>query len=271
MKIKFIKSTWGMTEITLEEKFKSIKNAGFDGVEMGFPENRNDQKKFNDLLKKYNLIFVAQQWSAGKNKKEHIKSFKQQFIQNAKFNPVFVNSHTGADYFSFEENLEILKESYLIANDIGIKLIHETHRGRCLFYPEITSKYLKALPELKLTADFSHWCCVTESMLNNHQYFLNEALKNSDHIHARIGYEEGPQVSDPRAPEWKKHLEIHLSWWKKIIKYHTGNSSDFITITPEFGPPNYMNTLPYTKQPVADLWDINLFIKDFLKQKLKDI
>ena len=33
-----------------------------------------------------------------------------------------------------------------------------------------------------------------------------------------------------------------------------------MTFTPEFGPPGYMPTLPYTKQPVADLWELNAWM-----------
>lgn len=28
-------------------------------------------------------------------------------------------------------------------------------------------------------------------------------------------------------------------------------------MTPEFGPDNYLHTLPFTREPVADLWEIN--------------
>jgi len=33
-----------------------------------------------------------------------------------------------------------------------------------------------------------------------------------------------------------------------------------MTFTPEFGPPTYMPALPYTRQPVADLWDICMYM-----------
>jgi hypothetical protein len=30
----------------------------------------------------------------------------------------------------------------------------------------------------------------------------------------------------------------------------------------------HMPALPYTRQPVADLWEVNLFMKDLLKERL---
>jgi sugar phosphate isomerase/epimerase len=234
MKILFMKSLWGMTEKTLDEKFQRIKDGGYDGIETGSPESEKEQNEFGGLLEKYDLKFIAQQWSQGKNREEHIKSFEQQLIRNAKFNPLLINSHTGRDYFSFDENLEIIKASYEIAEKKGVKLLHETHRGRFPFYPRITSEYLRSFGKLKLTADFSHWCCVSETLLEGQDEFLSAAIKNSEHIHGRIGHKEGPQVSDPRAPEWQNNLEIHLNWWKEIVENHKAKGSEFLTITPEF-------------------------------------
>jgi sugar phosphate isomerase/epimerase len=268
MRILFMKSLWGMTEKTLEEKFQRIKNAGYDGIETGSPEDEKSQDEFGNLFIKYDLKFVAQQWSQGKNAEEHIKSFEEQFNRNAKFNPILINSHTGRDYFSFEENMEIIKASYEIAEKKSIKLIHETHRARFSFYPRITSEYLRSFNKLKLTADFSHWCCVSESLLEAQDEFVSVAIDNSEHVHGRVGHKEGPQVNDPRAPEWENNLEVHLNWWKRIVENHKAKGSEFLTVTPEFGPPDYMMTLPYTRQPLSDLWDVNLYIKNLLSEEL---
>ncbi len=39
-------------------------------------------------------------------------------------------------------------------------------------------------------------------------------------------------------------------------------------ITVEFGPPNYMVTIPFSKMPVTDLWEANLYMREMLKTKL---
>ncbi len=35
-----------------------------------------------------------------------------------------------------------------------------------------------------------------------------------------------------------------------------------VYMEPEFGPDPYLQALPFTKQPVADLWDVNNWVKD---------
>ena len=37
-------------------------------------------------------------------------------------------------------------------------------------------------------------------------------------IHARVGYEEGPQVPDPAAAEYAAEVVCHMGWWEAIMK-----------------------------------------------------
>ena len=82
--------------------------------------------------------------------------------------------------------------------------------------------------------------------------------KHAHHIHARVGYDQGPQVPHPAAPEYRGALDSHERWWSAIWDVHaTQQHREFTTMTPEFGPDGYLHTLPYTKAPVADLNNIN--------------
>jgi hypothetical protein len=75
------------------------------------------------------------------------------------------------------------------------------------------------------------------------------------HVHARVGYEQGPQVPHPAAPEFRAALEAHERWWDAIWAAHA--THDFTTMTPEFGPDGYLQSEPFTGVPVADLDLIN--------------
>ena len=71
---------------------------------------------------------------------------------------------------------------------------------------------------MKLIADFSHFCVVSESNLEDQKELLERVLPNIKHIHARVGFEQSPQVNNPFAPEWENHLNRYMNWWKKIIE-----------------------------------------------------
>ena len=91
-------------------------------------------------------------------------------------------------------------------------------------------------------------------------------LDRVHHIHARIGHPEGPQVNDPRAPEWEKIVNTHLGWWDKVAERKKKNG-ERLTILTEFGPPDYMPTLPYTRQALADQWAINVHMMQLLRKR----
>lgn len=52
--------------------------------------------------------------------------------------------------------------------------------------------------------------------------------------------------------------------WRPIINRHRSEGREWFTITPEAGPPPYMPVLPFSGQPVADAWQINVAVRDWL-------
>ena len=270
MKILYFRSVWGLDDLpTLEDRLKKIKLGGFDGVELDVPLDLETCKRARQTLDELGLEVVAQQWrSSGRTVAEHTASFEQQYERALALRPLYLNSHTGCDHFTPEENLAIFDHATALTGRHGLEVYHETHRGRALFSAPATMQFLAARPTLKLVADFSHWCCVHESLLADQSERVERATKNARAIHARVGHAEGPQIPDPRDPLWQPNLAAHLGWWKRIVEHRRAEGCAILPICPEFGPPPYMTLLPHTKQPIADLWEINCFMRDWLKTQL---
>ena len=61
------------------------------------------------------MLLIAQQWMPPVN--ESVSAYRermQKYIRNlASLNPEMINSHTGKDFFSFEDNCLILKDCEL--------------------------------------------------------------------------------------------------------------------------------------------------------------
>jgi hypothetical protein len=154
------------------------------------------------------------------------------------------------------------------SQNTGVKVYHETHRNKFSFAAHITKEYLQEIPGLQITLDASHWVCVAESFLKNQQEAMHLAIERTEHIHARVGYEEGPQVPDPRAPEWQPALNMHLNWWDKVVDRKRLEGADAIlTITPEFGPFPYMVSMPFTQQPITNQWEVNAYMMQLLRER----
>ena len=60
-------------------------------------------------------------------------------------------------------------------------------------------------------------------------------------------------MPDPSAPEYAPHLAAHEAWWEHIWQSQRSRGFASSTLTPEFGPPPYLQTLPHTNVPVVDL------------------
>jgi len=91
---------------------------------------------------------------------------------------------------------------------------HETHRKRWLHSPYLARDFVPRFPTLKLVMDISHWISVAET--NTEDLDLTKVVEDlaprASHVHCRVGYDHGPQVSDPRAPEWIPYMEGHERW-----------------------------------------------------------
>jgi sugar phosphate isomerase/epimerase len=266
--LKVLATNWGFQGST-DAFCAKAKAEGYDGIEMWWPTTQKDADDLFIALKKYQLEVGFLTAGHQSNYSEHLATFKQMVTAaatNKIQRPLYINCHSGKDYFSFEENKALVDYTMELAKQTGIKICHETHRSRMLFAAPVGKTFMQQIPGLRITLDISHWCNVSESLLADQPETVNLAIQRTDHLHARIGHAEGPQVSDPRAPEWDDAVKAHFTWWDEIVKIKK-QKGEVLTVLTEFGPPDYMPTLPYTRQPVADQWAINVHMMHLLRKR----
>ena len=266
--ILFFQTNWGNT-LSWDAFCQRAKASGFDGIDIWLPNDAADQEALRAALLKYGLRLNLMH---GTNNslpfEESLEQYKARLYELAAWHPVVINSQTGSDFFSMDQNAAFIRVAHAISEETGIPVYHETHRSRFSYSLPVTLDYLAAIPELRLTADISHWMVVHESLLEGREALLKEVIARTDHIHARVGHPEGPQVNDPKAPEWKRVVDRHLELWEQIILKYWAENDRPMTVTSEFGPPYYMPALPYTQLPVSDQWQANVFMMEILKQRL---
>jgi sugar phosphate isomerase/epimerase len=267
-KLKVLATNWGFNG-TLDEYCAKAKKEGYDGIEIWWPLEKKDQDELFSLLKKYELEVGFLTAGSDSNYQKHFDQFTQMIDAAANETiqrPLYINCHSGRDYFTYEQGKTFIDHTMALAKSTGIKICHETHRSRLLYSAPVARHYMETIQELRITFDVSHWCNVHESLLEDQPETVNLALQRVDHIHARIGHAEGPQVNDPRAPEWDHAVKAHFAWWDKIVELKK-QKGDTLTILTEFGPPDYMPTLPYTRQPLADQWAVNVYMMQQLRNR----
>ncbi|UTA48996.1 sugar phosphate isomerase/epimerase [Simiduia sp. 21SJ11W-1] len=268
MNVQFFCPLWGLTDTPITDALAKIKSAGFVGVETAIPDARNSGEVVRHLVREFDLRLIAQAVMApARTFEAYRKEYLEELTALVALRPALINCHTGRDFFSFEQNVQLLNEAQALADSSGVEIVHETHRGRFSFNPWEIHRYLEAVPGLKLNADFSHWCVVTESLMEDQQSLFEAVIPRCRHIHARVGYAQGPQVNDPRAPQWQAELDAHLHWWDSIIASQRDAGATQLTITPEFGPAPYMPTDVEKSRPLADQWELNQFIHQLLAER----
>ena len=266
--LKVLATNWGFTG-TMDSFCSKAKKDGYDGVEIWWPGDKVKQDELFECVKRHQLDVGFLYGASQNNYQEHLDTFKKVIDYAAKQTiqrPLYVNCHSGRDYFSFEQNKAFIDHTTKLSKETGIIICHETHRSRIMFAAHVTRQFIEKIPELRLTLDISHWTNVHESLLQDQQQSVEMALERTDHIHARVGHPEGPQVNDPRAPEWDAALKQHFAWWDKIVERKKKNGERMTFLT-EFGPPDYMPALPYTRQPLADQWAINVHMMQLLRKR----
>jgi sugar phosphate isomerase/epimerase len=198
---------------------------------------------------------------------QHLEELDERLRQCVGLRPHRVTVLTGSDAWPFERQRSFLAEALALAAATGLAVSFETHRSRCLGMPWTIVPLLEALPELRLTADLSHWCVVAERLMTPELEPVQVMADRVDHIHARVGHAQGPQVSHPFAPEHAEALAAHLACWQLFTERALTRRAPSPSFTPEFGPDGYMPTLPFTDQPVADLLTINTAMAQWLRRQ----
>ena len=222
--------------------------------------------------------------------KDHIESFERQVREALVLQPLLINSHSGCDSWSADTARAFFERALAVEAEVGALICHETHRGRVLYNPWATRDLCRALPGLKLTADLSHFCVVAERVFDaddaDWKEVMVEVARATRHVHARVGYAQGPQVSgvgggpprdgppprrspsransmpprsathtpttqvpDPRAPEYADALASHEAWWDQILATQAAAGVTSMTVEPEHGTGEWTGGGPRAPHP----------------------
>jgi len=266
--LKIMAPYWGFNG-SVTDFCRKAKQDGYDGIEILWPSDPAQQKELFIALKEYQLAVGFLCRGDEPIPEINFATFKKVLAEATDHKhqqPLYLNVHSGKDFFTYEENKRFIDFTVNYSKKTGVPIYHETHRSRMLYSAPASLRYLQENKDLRITLDISHWCNVSESLLEDQPLTVDLAISRTDHIHSRVGHAEGPQVGDPRAPEWKAAVDAHFEWWDKVVALKRAQGQ-VLTMLTEFGPPSYMPTIPFTNQPVADQWAINVYMMQAWKKR----
>lgn len=263
MRLEIFRTLWGYRG-SWQQALDEALGAGFDGLEARIPETAAQRTLNARLLREQNVPYIATLFTStpvlprqSDSPHVHLEDLRIKLDWAAELGPRLVNVLPGNDRWALSEQVDFFARAVELAAACGLKVCFEIHRGRSLYSPWVTLDVIRQVPELRFTSDISHWLVTCERLLDDPADDLSAFIERVDHIQARVGYDQGPQVPHPGAPEYAEVLAFHQRHWESIWSSQEKRGLQTTTLTPEFGPDGYLHHLPFTDVPVADLWQLN--------------
>lgn len=174
-----------------------------------------------------------------------------------------VNLQLSPAFRSIEWNIARAQAAQAAADRAGLSLSVETHRGRITQDPLRALALIDALPDLRLTIDFSHYIVGGEGTLEDpiFQELVPRLLERTGMIHARVSNGNQTQVDvgpDPERPV--SAATPFLAWWTDGLAQARAADVPVVPFVCELGPPPYA-MVDLDGREFSDRWAQALVLK----------
>ena len=259
-------------EWSFEEKVRRIKDAGYEGFQLGTRLAEEPDKL--ELLDKFGLKFSMA--SVPKTVEEVRKSLEAVKKSGAKFLVVIA----GHSYMSDKEINSLVTDSIRASAEIGVHLSWETHRAALTESPYRMLQLVEKVPQMRFCADLSHWALVQElEDFDKQASFWKLAepdmirmwapvLDRTTNIQCRISNGDCIQVdvgdgNTKLARQW-------MDLWTEIMRrwLQQAQPGDVFPVAPELGPPVY-SIQDLQGRELSDRWEQALVMKKLTEQAWK--
>jgi hypothetical protein len=263
MKLDLFRSLWGW-QGDWSQCAAQLRQVGCVGVEARLPSDPFAVRALGQSLRQEDLAYIgvvftggdvvpAQGWTL----QQHWDRLQAALDAAQAIGPRFLNVLPGNDRWPLAKQVEFFGRAQELSDAADVLCSFEIHRATSLYSPWVTLDVIAQLPQLRFTADISHWVVVCERLLDDPADDLASFIERVHHVQARVGYAQGPQVPHPAAPEYAAELAFHQGVWERVWAAQRARGMAVSTLTPEFGPDGYTHLLPFTQAPIADVWALN--------------
>jgi hypothetical protein len=270
MRLLFFAAWWGRDGDGIEAMVDEVATSGYDGIETFVPADEAERLRLARAIERSGLACIAHQYEADGDDATCRRQLAENLRRAGDLAPQFVNSHTGRDFWPPDRIDPLLDVAADAAQALGVDVLHETHRSRFPYAAAVTREYLARRTDLFLTADLSHWACVSETLLEDQADALDAALRRTRHTHLRVGSAQSAQVPDPAQPRWRRELDTHVGWWRQIRDHLDADGHETMTLTCEVGPPPYMPVDDATGDAMFDFRAQNVWLREHVRASLME-
>ena len=248
-------------ELPLQTQLAMIRDAGFDGAGVRFIDPAF-ATEVTDFLRWHGMIWQAQCYPTS------VDDLKPVLELVARCGADHVNLQPNVRPQRIEDCIPLLDGWRRLAEQAGVAVHVEPHRDRMTTDLFFTLRLLDCFPDLRLTADVSHYLVGREFAWPvdevNHA-LIKRILDNSWGIHGRIASREQVQIS-LGFPQHQGWVELFMGWWEYAIRSWRKRAGPdaVLTFLCELGPPPYAITGPDGTE-LSDRWQDALKMKDMVR------
>ena len=238
-------------EWTLDEKLAMIRDAGFDGCGVRFAD-LDYARTVTRFLRANGMTWQAQCYPRTVDELrpilEHVRELGADHL----------NLQPDVRPYTLDECVPYVEGWRRLADDAGVTMQIETHRDRMTTDLLFTLHLLDWFPDLRLTADLSHYLVGREfawPVSEENHALIHRILDNSWGFHGRVASREQVQVpiTFPHHRDW---VELFMGWWEYGFRSWRRRAAPDATLTflCELGPAPYAIT-GRDGYDLSDRWD----------------
>jgi hypothetical protein len=266
--LRILQSLWAMerrvageAEWPLETQLAMIRDAGFDGAGVRFidPAFAGTVTQF---LRAHGMIWQAQCYPTTVDDLAPVLELVTTLGAD------HVNVQPNVRPRRIEDCIPLLEGWRRLADQADVAVHVETHRDRMTTDLFFTLQLLDCFPDLRLTADVSHYLVGREFAWpvdeTNHA-MIHRILDNSWGIHGRVASRE--QVQVPLGfSQHQGWVGLFMDWWEYAIRSwrRRAGPDAVLTFLCELGPPPYAITGADGRE-LSDRWQEALLMKDMIR------
>lgn len=260
-------SFWGLTglpmngeEWSVEEKFRRVKEAGFEGVECWLTPER--EAPIREALTQAGLRLALGHHPFT------LDDAKRCVDQAKRLDADYVFAQPADAFTSPEDAVRLMTDARAYAAEQGVPYFIETHRNTVTETLPQTYELIRRMPEITFTADLSHYFVVGEFYGWEGERLperLGPILDRTVAIHGRIS--NGEQVQVDVGDGSGRLPQVVMEIWSLAMQawLQDAQPGDVFPFTPELGPPAYAITHPDGTE-FSDRWTQSLVMADLARQ-----
>ncbi len=255
-KLEVFQSIWAMerrapdgAEMSLNEKFRSVAEAGYDGMSIDMAASDIPTvEQARPLFNEFDLGCLVVAFP------KMVEDLKPVYEMAAELDARFIAINAVTFPFTPEEGATFVTGSLDLARSMGVEAHFETHRYTLTTDMLYTIQLMELVPEMELVCDLSHFVVSREFTLppdDFHAEQIDKVLQRCVGLQGRIATREQAQIQ-PAFERHKHWVDQFWAWWEQGFRYWRARKGpdEVMNFLCELGPPPYAIT-------GADGWELS--------------